>query len=159
MLCLRRSELELKLSFSERELTLIKQERDRFERQATHLTQKYKAVDVAIYEQLQAEHAQLKQQLADVQAELAGQQELAQQQVATEKAAAQKAAQSRQTLHKQVQDLKAQVQQLQVCCSWRQLSGRYSAKLLLYAASAECLFVARLFVACASLLQLAGHWL
>ena len=97
MLCLRRSELELKLSFSERELTLIKQERDRFERQATHLTQKYKAVDVAIYEQLQAEHAQLKQQLADVQAELAGRQELAQQQVATEKAAAQKAAQSRQS--------------------------------------------------------------
>jgi cell division protein FtsB len=47
------SELELRLSSLDKELEVLKRERDRFERQATNLTQKYKAVDVDLYNDLQ----------------------------------------------------------------------------------------------------------
>lgn len=47
------SELGLKLASAEKELEIIRRERDRFERQATNLTQKYKAVDVDLYNELQ----------------------------------------------------------------------------------------------------------
>lgn len=109
--------LEANLAQLEQAKHLLTQERNRFERQATHLTVKYRAVDVDTYNQLQAEHAELKEQVTGAQAELASQQQQVEQlkeQLAAGQATIDKFRQQKQKLSKQLQELQNQMQQAQV---------------------------------------------
>lgn len=54
-----------------REKLLADQRADRFEKQATQLSQKYQAVDLDVYNSLQQEAAALSTQLAEAEARLA----------------------------------------------------------------------------------------
>jgi chromosome segregation ATPase len=65
-----RSDLKTQLSLAQRTKLLAEQRADRFEKQATQLSQKYQAVDLDVYNSLQVEYAGLKQQLAAAEAKV-----------------------------------------------------------------------------------------
>lgn len=66
--CCNRSDLQLQVDRARREKLLADQRADRFEKQATQLSQKYQAVDLDVYNSLQQEHTSLTQQLAQSEA-------------------------------------------------------------------------------------------
>jgi hypothetical protein len=90
------SDLKLQVERARREKLLSDQRADRFEKQATQLSQKYKAVDLDVYNSLQEEHAQLTQQLAETEARAVLLQQQVEEQQTQAAAQLQEAAQERQ---------------------------------------------------------------